>query len=154
MGRHDVQMETQILAPTARVWKVLTDPRGYRKWMLHVHEVRFEGKELRLGSHITLTTRTTNHTLSTTVEVTRLEAPKVLAWKSIEELMDGQPFGHVSDVTTEFKLEPNGKTTRVVVDAGFVAKSLKAKLGAGLLLSTKVKPELQKTLAELKAICE
>jgi uncharacterized protein YndB with AHSA1/START domain len=154
MGRHELELETKVRAPRQKVWDVLTDPKGYPKWMLHVHEVELKSKTFKQGSRLRLVSRTTNHVLSSDVEVTEFVPEERLAWRSVEELMDGQPFEHVSDIETEFELSGDGKTTVVRVYGGFLAKSLRAKLGAGLLLRTRVRPELERALDELRRLCE
>lgn len=154
MGKHELELQTTIRAPPAKVWSFLADPKGYPKWLKHISEVRLDSKTLKKGARLGLISRTTNHVLETDVEITEFVPEERLAWRSVKELMDGKPFEHVSDVETEFKLSGDGKTTEVHVYGGFVAKTLRAKLGAGLVLKTKIQPELEKALDELRRLCE
>jgi len=154
MGRHEIELDATIKAPREKVWAILSDPKGYPKWMLHVHEVQFKSKALKAGSRVRLISRTTNHELSSEVEITEFVPNEKLAWRSVEDLMDGQPFEHVSDIETEFVLSGTGKKTDVRLFGGFEARTLRAKLGAGLLLRTRIQPELEKALEELRRLCE
>lgn len=157
MGKHEVELFQEIEAAPAKIWTVLTDPSKYPQWMKHLHRVDWNGKSLKVGSRLKLVSVTASkNEISVEVEVTHFDVPKHLAWRSVEELWNGEPQRHVSDLGTEFVLEAHetSKVTDVRVNASFVAQSLKAKLGASLLLNTKIRPELEKALAELKKRCE
>lgn len=154
MGRHELELDTKVKASPDKVWEVLSEPSNYPKWMKHLDRV--EGaKKLKKGAKLKLISITpSKNEIKIEVEVTEFDPPNRLAWTSLEALWNGEPTEHVSDVETAFVLEPDGKGTTVKAMGAFQANTLKAKLGAGYLLNSKIKPELQKALSELKKMCE
>lgn len=155
MGRHEATSETRVNAPAAKVWEVLTDLAGFPKWVAFVTTVKPHGSAaLKKGSRFVITAKTTNHELVSEVQVTAFEPRRKLAWTHLSDTFDGAPFGMVGDGMTAFVLEEHGKTTTVRAQIAFTAKTLAAKFGAGLFLNTRIKPQLETTLHQLKKRCE
>lgn len=153
MGLHEIKLDTTFKTTPDKVWAVLSDPKKFPKWVPHVTSVETKGK-LTVGSEFVLKAKTTNHNMSTRAKVTELEPNKAIAWDHVEELLDGEPFDHVEETQQRFTLKAEGKGTRLGYHASFIAKSLKAKLGAKILIATKLKPEMEKALDDLKDLVE
>ncbi len=155
MGRHELVVEARFKASPDAVWKVLSDPRRFTKWMSHVSNVEVQTPgPLRVGSLLRFDAKFGSHQVRSEVEVVDVEAPQRLAWKHLYDVLDGHPFSMATDGLTEFELDGTSRTTRVRSRVSFIGHGIKAAFGANFFLNHKVKPEIEAALGRLVVLCE
>ena len=150
-----MSVEATVRAPSKKVWEVLTDIKQYPKWMSHVESVKPLGSPVAaMGTRFRITAGLGSHQVVSEVEVFAADPEERLAWRHLDDKLDGHEVKMASDGETEFVLDKAGKDTKIRVRNSFVAHGLKAMLGANLFLNHKVKPEIEQALERFKALCE
>lgn len=153
MARHEIKSTIHILAQEPLVWEILTDFRRVPEWMKHVDSIH-SPDHLAEGATLHIKSRMAGHTLETQALVTHVVAHRRLEWKHVQDLLDGNPIGFVEDIVTRFDLNREEAGTRLTAHVSFHPVGIKAKLGAGLIVSTYFKPQMEHALAALKKVAE
>ncbi len=111
----EVEREATVDAPAQAVWKLIEDTRRLPMWLAFAEKVEpLDGSE-GPGRRLRLHGRWGSRRSEVDVEVVALEPGRLLAWKHLEERLDGKPAPRFSRETRfSIWIEPeDARTTRV-----------------------------------------
>ncbi len=141
----EVSRTQVVAAPPAAVWADVADPHRLAEWYAFCDdvEVQAEDRWVLLGSW-------GSQRSAVTVAVTERREPALLAWRHVEETLDGRPAPAMSaETTVEVALEPVGEGTEVTVTSRQVADGWARGLAIRLLGKRQIGAMLDQSLTLL-----
>lgn len=155
MGRQELVLKSDVAAAPVDVWKILSDPTTYPKWMPGIQKVDLgASKAMKKGAKFQVVSAMGSSKLVSDCEVTAFEPERAFAWTHRKDVLDGEPFDMMKEARSEFDLQKKGDGTHLVARISFEPQGLKAKLGAGLFMNTTMKPQMEKALERLRKLVE
>jgi uncharacterized protein YndB with AHSA1/START domain len=154
MARQEIRAEERINAAPNRVYSILSDPTKTALWLPHVLTVLPTNRKSGVGATRTVTLRVGNTRVESHQRIVVAEKGKAFGWIHDADFLDDERFEFLTDVGTQFDLEPLGKNaTRLRATAHFEPVGLRASLAAPLFLQD-AKNQIRIALENLKRVAE